>query len=142
MKIGIIRETKNPPDRRVPLSPVQCRRLLDDNPGLQIIVQPSPIRCFADPEYIEQGLPMSEDLSDCEVLLGVKEVEIDTLLPGIYERIREAGGNPFFEYQVPMAVLELKQGLGRLLRSGRDRGLLAVLDPQFGAPAPMLGGAQ
>ena len=82
MKIGIIRETKNPPDRRVPLSPVQCRRLLDDNPGLQIIVQPSPIRCFADPEYIEQGLPMREDLSDCEVLLGVKEVEIDTLLPG------------------------------------------------------------
>ena len=82
MKIGIIRETKNPPDRRVPLSPAQCRRLLDENPELEIIVQPSPIRCFADREYTEQGLPLREDLSDCQVLLGVKEVEIDALLPG------------------------------------------------------------
>ena len=82
MKIGIIRETKSPPDRRVPLSPAQCRRLLDENPGLVIIVQPSPIRCFTDQEYIEQGLPLGEDLSDCEVLMGVKEVEIDALLPG------------------------------------------------------------
>lgn len=81
MRIGIIRETKNPPDRRVPLSPAQCRRLLDENPGLEIVVQPSPIRCFADSEYVEQGLPLREDLSDCEVLLGVKEVKIDALLP-------------------------------------------------------------
>ena len=82
MKIGIIRETKNPPDRRVPLNPEQCRRLLDENPGLEIVVQPSPIRCFGDGEYGEQGLPLREDLSDCEVLMGVKEVEIDSLLPG------------------------------------------------------------
>ena len=82
MKIGIIRETKNPPDRRVPLNPEHCRRLLDANPGLEIVVQPSPIRCFADGEYGEQGLPLREDLSDCEVLMGVKEVEIDALLPG------------------------------------------------------------
>ena len=42
MKIGIITETKNPPDRRVPLNPEQCRRLLDENPGLEIVVQHSP----------------------------------------------------------------------------------------------------
>ena len=82
MKIGIIRETKNPPDRRAALNPAQCRRLLDDNPGLEILVQPSPIRCFADEEYAAQDLPLREDLSDCDVLMGVKEVEIDALLPG------------------------------------------------------------
>ena len=38
------------------------------------------------------------------------------------------GGDPFFEFQVPSAVLQLKQGLGRLIRSQSDRGLLAVLD--------------
>ena len=45
--------------------------------------------------------------------------------------IRESGGNPFVDYQVPLAVLELKQGLGRLLRNRTDRGILAVLDPRL-----------
>jgi ATP-dependent DNA helicase DinG len=47
------------------------------------------------------------------------------------ERIRDNEGNPFAEYQTPMAVLDLKQGLGRLLRSRGDRGILAVLDPRL-----------
>lgn len=82
MKIGIVRETKSPPDRRVPLNPAQCRRLLDEYPGLEIVVQPSEIRCFADAEYAQLGLPLRDDLSDCDILMGVKEVEIDALLPG------------------------------------------------------------
>ena len=48
-----------------------------------------------------------------------------------FERIRDEGGNPFVEYQTPLAVLELKQGLGRLLRSRSDRGVLAVMDPRL-----------
>ena len=81
-RIGIIRETKNPPDRRVPLDPGQCRRLIEGNDGLQIKVQPSAIRCFDDAEYAAAGLELSEDLGDCDVLLGVKEVALDALLPG------------------------------------------------------------
>ena len=80
-RFGIIRETKDPPDRRVPLDPAQCRRLLDENPGLDIVVQPSPIRCFTDTEYADQGICLSEDLSGCDVLLGVKEVRLDALVP-------------------------------------------------------------
>lgn len=59
------------------------------------------------------------------------DVPTDPLIAARIERIRTQGGNPFTEYQVPLAVLELKQGLGRLLRSREDRGILAVLDPRL-----------
>jgi ATP-dependent DNA helicase DinG len=55
----------------------------------------------------------------------------DPIVAARIERIREEQGNPFVDYQLPLAVLELKQGLGRLLRSGSDRGILAVLDPRL-----------
>ncbi len=47
------------------------------------------------------------------------------------ERVRERGGNPFVQYQLPEAALKLKQGLGRLLRTSQDRGILAILDPRI-----------
>jgi alanine dehydrogenase len=81
IRIGIIRETKNPPDRRVPLDPAQCRRLLDNVPDMDIVAQPSTIRCFSDDEYAAAGIRLNEDLSDCDVLFGVKEVRLDALLP-------------------------------------------------------------
>jgi len=59
------------------------------------------------------------------------DVPSDPLVAARIERIRDEGGNPFMEYQTPLAVLELKQGLGRLLRSRDDRGLLSVLDPRI-----------
>ncbi len=46
------------------------------------------------------------------------------------ERIREQGGNPFMEYQVPEAILKFKQGIGRLIRSRTDRGIVVILDPR------------
>jgi ATP-dependent DNA helicase DinG len=59
------------------------------------------------------------------------DVPSDPLVSARIDRIRHEGGNPFGEYQLPLAVLDLKQGLGRLLRSRRDRGILSVLDPRL-----------
>jgi alanine dehydrogenase len=81
MKIGIIKEEKIPIDKRVPLTPQQCTQLLKLYPSLQIAVQPSSIRAFADAEYRNQNIALQEDLSDCDVLLGVKEVPVQSLLP-------------------------------------------------------------
>lgn len=80
MKIGIIRETKTPPDSRVPLTPAQCRQISDSFHDVQVFVQPSPSRCYRDEEYTEQGIVLKEDLSDCDILMGVKEVKAETLL--------------------------------------------------------------
>ena len=80
-RLGIIRETKNPPDRRAPLTPAQCARLQQRHEGLEIVVQPSALRCFSDHEYRELGIALAEDLSACDVLMGVKEVSLDALLP-------------------------------------------------------------
>lgn len=82
MRIGIIREGKLPPDKRVPFTPEQCRHILDHMPGTEIVVQPSPIRCFRDEEYQRLGIPVQEDLSECDVLMGVKEVPLTELIPG------------------------------------------------------------
>lgn len=82
MKIGILREGKTPPDKRVPLTPDQCVTVQQKFPGTEIIIQPSSIRTFKDIEYLENGLKLNDDLSDCDVLLGVKEVPINDLIPG------------------------------------------------------------
>ena len=74
MKIGILREGKIPLDKRVPLTPKQCAVLLQQYPQEQWVVQKSPIRCFTDEEYAQAGMQLVEDVSDCDVLLGVKEV--------------------------------------------------------------------
>ena len=81
MKIGIIRERKTPPDRRVVFSPEKLKDLQETFPQAQIKVESSSIRIFSDTAYQGQGIEISEDLSDCEVLLGVKEVPISALIP-------------------------------------------------------------
>ena len=80
MKLGILREGKNPPDKRVPLTPQHCAEVQKSFPDVQIVVQPSAIRSFSDAEYAKEGIELREDLSDCDVLIGVKEVEIKDLL--------------------------------------------------------------
>jgi saccharopine dehydrogenase (NAD+, L-lysine forming) len=80
-KIGILREGKVPPDARVPLTPDQCADVMKRYPQVQIVVEPSPIRCFADSEYAALGIPVESDLSDCDIIMGVKEVPMDWLIP-------------------------------------------------------------
>lgn len=81
LTIGIIREGKVPPDKRVPLTPKQCKRLLELYKDLKIIVQPSPIRAYSDEEYRAEGIELNEDLSSCDLIIGVKEVNIEDLIP-------------------------------------------------------------
>lgn len=81
MKLGLIKERKNPPDRRVVLSPQICKSLMQSYHNLTIKVESSPDRVFSDNEYQEAGIEVSNDISDCDVLVGVKEVPIDELIP-------------------------------------------------------------
>ncbi len=81
MKIALLREGKIPADKRVALSPKQCLEVLNQYPGLVLVVQPSPIRKFTDQDYLDLGIVLQEDLSDCDVLIGVKEVPKKDLIP-------------------------------------------------------------
>ncbi|NAY93083.1 alanine dehydrogenase [Muricauda sp. JGD-17] len=81
MKFGIIRERKNPPDRRVVLSPHECQNVLSHHPKAEILVESSPIRVFSDEEYAALEIPVVDNMESCDVLLGVKEVPLDALIP-------------------------------------------------------------
>src|ERR1043165_8817015 len=82
IRIGLIKEGKIPADNRVALTPAQCKWIQKNASNLKIVVQSSPHRCFADREYISAGAEVKEDISDCDILLGIKEVPIDELIPG------------------------------------------------------------
>ena len=81
MKIGLIKETKTPVDNRVALSPEQIIQLKEIYPNAEIVVQSSDIRAFSDEEYKNKGIPVVESVADCDVLFGIKEAKIDSLLP-------------------------------------------------------------
>lgn len=78
--IGIIREGKIPTDFRTPLTPKQCVELKQNFPDTKIIIQPSPLRCFSNESYSELGIEVNEDMSSCDILLGVKEVPTAELI--------------------------------------------------------------
>ncbi|MEM8585457.1 MAG: NAD(P)-dependent oxidoreductase [Bacteroidota bacterium] len=80
LKIGLIREGKNPPDARVAIAP-KLAADLHNRPEIDMLVAPSERRTFTDREYAELGLPMSSNLGDRDLLLGIKEVPTDHLIP-------------------------------------------------------------
>jgi len=81
MKFGIIKERKNPPDRRVVFSPEKLQEFKQQFPQAEIVVESSDIRVFSDEAYAKAGFEVTNDVSDCDVLLGVKEVPVDNLIP-------------------------------------------------------------
>jgi saccharopine dehydrogenase (NAD+, L-lysine-forming) len=81
MKIGIIKEGKTPPDKRVPLTPKQCALLTNKYPEVEVYVQKSNVRAFRDEEYQNAGIDVFDSIYDCDVILGVKEVNIEDLIP-------------------------------------------------------------
>ena len=81
MKIGILRETKLPIDSRVAFTPKQCAELINIYPKISIVVQSSTSRCFSDEEYQLEGIEIVDDITDCDILFGVKEINVENLIP-------------------------------------------------------------
>lgn len=79
--IGLIREGRVPPDKRVPFTPLQVEEIMQRFPHVRIVAQKSPVRCFRDEEYENLGIPVIEDMRDCDILMGIKEVQIPELIP-------------------------------------------------------------
>ncbi|MGY8980523.1 MAG: NAD(P)-dependent oxidoreductase [Flavobacteriales bacterium] len=74
MNIGILKEEKFPADKRVAFSPNQCKKIISLYPNINIYVQKSDIRCYNDEEYIKSGINVVDDVSNCDILFGIKEV--------------------------------------------------------------------
>lgn len=81
IKFALIKERKTPPDRRVVFSPQMLKKVVSQYPEASFKVESSDIRIFSDQEYFDAGFEVTEDISDCDILLGVKEVPIPNLIP-------------------------------------------------------------
>lgn len=80
LRLGLIREGKVPADNRVALTPAQCKWLQKQFPDVRVIAQSSPSRCYTDREYLQAGVEVTDDVSPCDILLGIKEVPADQLI--------------------------------------------------------------
>ena len=81
MKFGIIKERKNPPDRRVVFSPNELARLKQLHREVSVKVESSDIRFFSDLQYKNMGIEVANDINDCDIFFGVKEVPVEDLIP-------------------------------------------------------------
>ena len=81
IKIGLIKEGKIPADNRVALTPAQCKWIHNNFDSFQVIVQSSSTRCFSDREFSMAGAEVRDDVRDCQILLGIKEVPVEQLIP-------------------------------------------------------------
>lgn len=82
VKIALIREDKVPVDRRVPVTPEQAVNIQERFSHVKVVCQSSNLRCFDDQAYREVGIEVREDVSDCDIFMGVKEVPVDLLISG------------------------------------------------------------
>jgi len=82
IRIGLVKEGKVPPDNRVAFTPAQSQWIRQNIDGVELVVESSATRCFSDREYLAAGIEVRQDLSDCDILLGIKEVPIADLIPG------------------------------------------------------------
>lgn len=81
IKIGLLREGKTPPDKRVPFTPLQVVEIEQRFPHVRVICQQSRVRCYPDSEYVAAGIEVAPDVSHCDILMGIKEVQVPALVP-------------------------------------------------------------
>src|ERR1041384_2747011 len=81
IKLGIIKEEKIPRDKRVPFTPDQCKLILKEFPNVELFVQPCDYRCYKNEEYEKAGITLQEDISGCDIMMGIKEVPKQYLIP-------------------------------------------------------------
>ncbi|MFW5759511.1 MAG: NAD(P)-dependent oxidoreductase [Cyclobacteriaceae bacterium] len=125
IKIGLLKEGKLPIDTRVALTPQQAAQLKNKFPSLEIVCQTSPIRAFKDQEYADQGIDVVEDLSHCDILLGIKEVPVEDLIAGktycfFSHTIKEQPYNRYMLQQIVEKKIRLID-YERLLYPGGER---------------------
>jgi saccharopine dehydrogenase (NAD+, L-lysine-forming) len=80
IRIGLLREGRIPPDKRVPFTPLQVVEIIQRYKHVSIVVQESPVRCFRDNEFQDSKIPVVNDIEDCDILMGIKEVQIPDLI--------------------------------------------------------------
>jgi len=108
-RIGILRETKVPPDKRVALTPQQISSLRQFYQDVEFYAQPGDTRCYSDQEYEKAGVNVTEDLSSCDILLGIKEVDKETLIPGkTYMFFAHVGKKQSYNREMLREILEKK----------------------------------
>ena len=137
MKIGVLKEEKVPADKRVPLTPKQCRLLLDTYPDIEISVKSSAIRCFSDAMYIAEGIDVVDDLNDCDVLIGVKEVPKESLIANkTYLYFSHTIKEQFYNRELLLKMIELNISMVdyEVLRNNQGKRLLG-----FGRYAGIVG---
>jgi len=82
IRIGLVKEGKSPADNRVALTPAQCKWIHKNASHVKVIAESSTGRCFSDKEYLSAGVEIKDDLGDCDILMGIKEVPVEALIPG------------------------------------------------------------
>ncbi len=109
IRIGLIREGKIPADNRVALIPSQCKWLHKNFPDIRVIAQSSPHRCFSDKEYQMAGVEIKEDMHDCDILFGIKEVPVKDLVPQkTYLFFSHTKKQQLYNQQLFRAIIEKK----------------------------------
>lgn len=78
--IGLIREGRVPPDKRVAFTPLQVEEIMQRFPHVSVVCQQSPVRCYLDEEYRELDIPVVSDIQACDILMGIKEVPLPDLI--------------------------------------------------------------
>ncbi len=135
---AVIKERKNPPDRRVVFSPEKCQEVISTFPEAKIVVESSDIRIFSNEAYAAKGLEVSEEVSTADVMLGVKEVPIDALIPNKkYFFFSHTIKKQPYNRKLLRAILDkkiemydhetiVKENGGRLIGFGRYAGLVGA----------------
>ena len=138
MKFSIIKERKNPPDRRVVFSPKKLAEARAQFPQAEFVVESSDIRIFSDAAYKALGFKVTKDVSDCDVMVGVKEVPIENLIPNKkYFYFSHTIKKQPYNRKLLLAMLEkniemydhetiIKQDGARLIGFGRYAGLVGA----------------